>query len=1429
MQPQGARDCFVVLGSRSGARCRRQVVLRTNIGLAPHRSSSPTRPRPGLSPQSEPRRKTVQHRACRDYYTNILEPCKAPMAEDAGSQGRRGEMFNDVVRNDNQSFLLEGIQQAYWVGQSGAIELSTPARYYVEADIPAVLGDGLTRALARLVERHDMLRAVIHPSGTQEILRDVGPYEIVIEDLRTLPDAERAWRLDTLRGEMSEAEIPSDTWPQFDIRATRSDDGLRLHMRFALWMMDGWSFRILLQELLALSADPAARLPPIEMSFADYVEAQNAARQGPRRQKAWDYWQPRLADFPGPPALPLTRWPGDGQRPRFRHVSRTFTATEWKKIVDICAKSRVTPSLLGCAVYADVLARYAGSQHFAITVLHSGRFQHLPRSANVFGNFGTTILLEVDASRERSFLDRTKAMQRQFWRDCERIEVSGLDVTRAMQQRAGSGPGVSIPVTFTTVTPTAEPDDRPRARIDHTSARLDVPQVYLDHQMHVFEDGSVIFNWDYVEQIFPAGFVEELCDAHHRLMSRLANDDSLWHEREPAAGDCPAPVRAEIPHAEFQRLEQSFEQQAVRHPDRLAVIAGERRMSYGELRRRALGIARMLRARNVQPGQLVAVSMGKGWEQVAAVLGILYAGAAYVPIDPELPQERRNLLFSGSGATIALTQQSLDSSLAWPAGLERMAVDALADQETDAIVSADGTTADLAYVIFTSGSTGMPKGVMIDHRGAANTIADLNARYGVNHDDKVLALSSLSFDLSVYDIFGTLAAGGAIVMPDATRAKEASHWRDLVQEHGVTIWNSVPALMQLAVEGTHGAIMPSLRLVMLSGDWIPLNMPERIRPAAPNAAIFSLGGATEASIWSILYPIGRIDPEWRSIPYGHAMEHQSIHVLDGDLAVCPPWVPGDLYIGGIGVALGYWRDEAKTATSFITHPVTGERLYRTGDLGRYLGDGEIEFLGRKDFQVKIQGFRVECAEVEAALLAGTEVGATVVSAATDSAGTRHLVAYVVAKDQQRGLDTAALRERLRATLPAYMVPTFFLPLDRLPLSDNGKVVRSALPKPDFGSRESVERAYAPPRAGLEEGVAELWRDVLAISDIGREDNFFALGGSSFAGMRLMARLEERFAQRVSFPTLIAHPTVAGLAAVLRDGGSAHEARLAIPIRAGNDDPALFCVHPIGGNVMCYAALAQALPPGRAVYGIRASGLTSEAEATLASIDAMAERYIDEIRSIQPDGPYHLLGWSLGGLVVQEMARRLAADGETLGVVAMIDSAVPERRAADEQQPGPFRRFVADLAASANLALDSRPEELDRLSEEERIAWLARQLERSGMPTGNAALKAVHDVFQAGSKALDAHRPRSTDVALLLFAAAQRDDLMRVREEWRDLLAGIEIIEMDADHYTIMRAPVIDAIAMRIAGIMTKAENGTHAASPKTATKAAADSGHSIQP
>src|SRR5581483_6026379 len=383
-----------------------------------------------------------------------------------------------------------------------------------------------------------------------------------------------------------------------------------------------------------------------------------------------------------------------------------------------------------------------------------------------------------------------------------------------------------------------------------------------------------------------------------------------------------------------------------------------------------------------------------------------------LPLDPELPEERLRSLLEHGEVKHALTQSWLNRQVNWPAGMKRISVDQLPPETSVVLEPPVQGPADLAYVIYTSGSTGTPKGVMIDHRGAVNTILDINERFAVGPLDRVLALSSLSFDLSVYDIFGLLAAGGTIVLPSAQARRDPAHWLTLLEQEHISIWNSVPALMDLAGEYLIHAQPPrtrDLRLVLLSGDWIPLSLPDQVRAIWPDARVISLGGATEASIWSILYPIGEIEPTWKSIPYCHPMRNQRFSVLNAALEACPTWVPGELFIGGIGLAQGYWRDEARTNASFFTHPRTGERLYRTGDLGRYLPTGEIEFLGREDFQVKVRGYRIELGEIEAVLNQQARVGQAIVVVREDTLGDKRLVAYVVPAQENAPPSQAALR------------------------------------------------------------------------------------------------------------------------------------------------------------------------------------------------------------------------------------------------------------------------------------------------------------------------------------------------------------------------------------------------------------------------------------
>ncbi len=437
----------------------------------------------------------------------------------------------------------------------------------------------------------------------------------------------------------------------------------------------------------------------------------------------------------------------------------------------------------------------------------------------------------------------------------------------------------------------------------------------------------------------------------------------------------------------------------LRH-DQVAVISQTRHLTYGEIYTGSLQLAHQLRRLGAGPNQLVAVVMEKGWEQVVGVLGILQSGAAYLPIDPHLPAERLTYLLEHGEVRQVVTQSWIDQKVEWPIIIERICVDMLDLAQPDMPpLESFQQPEDLAYVIYTSGSTGLPKGVMIDHRGAVNTILDINRRFNVTSMDRVLALSALNFDLSVYDIFGLLAAGGSIVIPPDNALRNPAAWLDiLIQEH-VTLWNSVPALLQMLVdftENTPEALKLScLRLAMLSGDWIPLLLTEHIQQLIPGIKVVSLGGATEASIWSILYPINEIDPAWKSIPYGKPMLNQRFAVLNDILEPCPVWVSGNLYISGIGLARGYWRDEEKTKASFILHPRTGERLYRTGDLGRYLPDGTIEFLGREDSQVKIQGHRIELGEIEETLLRCSNVCSAVANVTSGLHGDKRLVAYVV--------------------------------------------------------------------------------------------------------------------------------------------------------------------------------------------------------------------------------------------------------------------------------------------------------------------------------------------------------------------------------------------------------------------------------------------------
>jgi amino acid adenylation domain-containing protein len=953
-----------------------------------------------------------------------LAPIVARLELQRGGEPTRPSLAQ-VVPNPGDRYLpfpLTDVQQAYWVGRSAAFDLGEVASHnYVELDLPGLDLERFATAFNRLIARHDMLRARVLPDGRQQVLASVPPYRIEVLELADLEAEAAAAQLQALRRRMSHQVLPADRWPLFELAAARLPPSVvRLHFSLDYLIADAWSNGLLRRELGVLYADPEAPLPALELSFRDCVLGELACRESEAYRRAWDYWRGRLADLPPAPELPLARGAAAGPTRFTRHEAR-LERERWRRLRERAAQAGITASGALLAAFAAVLRTFSKSPRFTINLTLFNRLPLHPQVEQVVGDFTSLTLLAAEDPGAASFEVQARTLQAQLWRDLDARLVNGVQLLRELSRGAAPDRRTLMPVVFTSTLnldasrPQDAAEDALTSAGEFVYGITQTPQVWLDHQVAEIA-GALVFNWDAIDEIFPPGLVDAMFAAYCRLLERLADEPASWLEPPPpfageplaalapalaeaaAAAECAAAPLAKV------TLHGLFERQAARDGQRPAVISDSRQLDYGTLDRLANALAHRLCSRGARPGRLVAVVMEKGWEQVVAVLGVLKAGAAYLPIDPDLPGERwRGLLAQGEVA-IAVTQPWVDARLDWPPAIARLCVAGDAGAAQPPAVEPDA--AAIAYVIFTSGSTGVPKGVVIDHRGAVNTVLDVNERFAVGQDDRILALSSLSFDLSVYDLFGALAAGGAVVMPAAGR--DPASWAEAIGRWRVTIWNSVPALAAMLVEHGAGRALPlaSLRLALLSGDWIPVTLPDRLRALAPAARMVSLGGATEASIWSVLYPIDRVDPSWTSIPYGRAMLNQRLYVLDSQLQPRPPWVPGDLYIGGIGLAHGYWRDDERTRASFVDHPRTGERLYRTGDLGRWLPDGDVEFLGREDTQVKIQGHRIELGEIEAALEALPEVRSAVAAAIGPNRFERRLVAYVVPRSPSPGAGAA---------------------------------------------------------------------------------------------------------------------------------------------------------------------------------------------------------------------------------------------------------------------------------------------------------------------------------------------------------------------------------------------------------------------------------------
>ncbi|MEA5506118.1 amino acid adenylation domain-containing protein [Halotia wernerae UHCC 0503] len=1311
-------------------------------------------------------------------------------------------------------FPLTDIQQAYWLGESRGFELGNlRAHTYDEYEVDDLDINRCQRVLQRLIERHDMLRAIILPDGQQQILEQVPNYEIEVVDLQGQEPEVVTSHLESVRQGMIQHGPTTDKWPLFEIKIHRLDEHcFRVHFSVSLMILDGISDSIATQEFCQLYQYPDVYLPALKLSYRDYILGLSKLQASDTYQRSLAYWQNRLSTLPSAPELPLSKNPASVTQPQFVRRTGRLEPETWQRLKTRATRLGLTPTNALCAVYCEVLAAWSKTRDFTLNILFFNRLPLHPQVYDVVGNFSSTILLEVNYSEITAFATRAKRLQSQLFNDLEHSDVSGIQVLREQSRTEAKTSKAAMPIVFTSsLNLNAQNNETVSVPLSGKLIcnTLQTPQVQIDHEVYE-QNGALLFNWDVVEEIFPPGMIEDMFNAYTYLLQRLADEEEAWQQKcfqlTPAAqlqqriavNTTDAPVSETMLHTLFAN-------QVPQRSHQAAVIAAHKTLTYGELYRRSHQVARWLRQLGARPDVLVAIVMEKGWEQVVAALGVLQSGSAYLPIDPALPQERIQYLIAHSEVSLVLTQSWLNEKLEWPANIQRLFVDGediekLDPQPLELIQQPE----DLAYVIFTSGSTGLPKGVMIDHRGAVNTICDVNQRFGVRSEDRVLSLSSLSFDLSVYDIFGTLAAGGTIILPNADALRDPAHWTELLIQEKVTIWNSVPALMQMLVDygsSRNDLSACTLRLVLLSGDWIPVTLPDQIKSLFEKVQVISLGGATEAAIWSVFYPIATVDLTQPSIPYGKPLTNQRCHILNENLEPCPVWVAGNLYIEGIGLAKGYWREQTKTNAHFIVHPQTEKRLYRTGDIGRYLPDGNIEFLGREDFQVKIQGYRIELGEIESALRQHPALRDVLITVVDEVHSSKRLVAYMLA-EQTSIVDVNELRQFLGQKLPDYMIPSAFIFLDTFPLTPNGKIDYKALPNPkQIATKEKSN--FVAPCDPMQLQLTQIWEELLNVHPVSIQDNFFDLGGNSLLAVRLMTQIHKLYQQELSLSTLLQDPTVEHLASVLRQQATSQSWSSLVEIQSSTTNKPLFFVHPVGGNVLCYVNLARHLGNEQRFYGLQSVGLNGEQQ-PYTRVEDMATHYIQELRTVQPQGPYLLGGWSMGGLVAFEMAQQLHQQQQEIAALVLLDSRVPTT-IPNLDDATLLTWFARDLGGLVGNNLMVRFEEIQHLNSETGLHYiLEKAIQANILPAdiGLTQMQRLLELFKANTRAMWNYKPVAYPQSMVLIRPSEvfSDDFNDFGDSswgWDQFVEQLTIQTVSGNHYTILAQPHVQVLAQQL--------------------------------
>lgn len=1009
-------------------------------------------------------------------------------------------------------YPLTDIQKSYLLGRNNfftAGGISTHAYYEFENEIDV---NQYEKAFNQTIARHDMLHTIIYPDGYQYTLQKFPNYKIKQYDLTNCSELEKENFLTNHRKEISSQKFETGKWPMFCVEAAKfTENKIRLFYCFDLMVADGSSLRILLRECMKYYEDNTANLPELKMSFREYVLKMYEKKFSKKYMDDKKYWISKLDKIPTSPELSYRETKRE-EEIHFKRIKFQLDREKWSKIQDKCSKKGILPVVFFLTAYSSVLTQYSRESSFSLNVTLTNRTNFLGKPMHTIGDFTSLLLLTIPGGKaETEFWEQAEKIQGNFKNGYMHHLYDGVLVEQQLVKLDENQK--SFPVVFTSLLGTVKEIDSTRiGKLTYSMSQTS--QVYLDFQLMETEDG-ILMTWDYCSEKFKPGQIQDMFDTFENVLTKLALEDKDKIRYMAPVGD---KIKKDVESynntaKDYERktLTQLFEDSVKRGAYRTAVTDEGGSYTYEVLNTLSNKIAQYLLGAGIAKGDLVGIETYRQKETIAEILGIMKIGAVYVPVDPSYPEDRKSYIFQKSGVKAVLKPVHI----------------AISSSENGIFECEKIDINSLAYVIFTSGSTGKPKGVMITHKEAVNTILCINEKFHVDQKDRVLGISSMSFDLSVYDIFGSLSVGAELVMvPDI---HDVRHLIKLIDTKKISLINCVPPVMQLILGEAKTAELSSVRNILLSGEWISVALAKNIIQNLKKADLYSLGGATEGSVWSIYYPVKEIEEGQKSIPYGYPLNNQSCYVLDTFGQICPYDTVGEIVLGGEGVAEGYINAKELTEEHFIEHKEFG-RVYRTGDMGVFRREGYIEILGRIDGQMKLNGFRIERGEIESLLLQQPLVKEARIEI-VDIDNKKFLTAYLISDVKLSEEIIAEIKKNIADKLPMYMIPSVYMQIEGMPLTANKKINSKRLKEMKL-NREKLSSNFKKPESDKEKILYNIFKDIMETDAFGTDDKFVQIGMDSVTILQILTRINSSFDNKISFDTLIKNDSIEKLASVL---------------------------------------------------------------------------------------------------------------------------------------------------------------------------------------------------------------------------------------------------------------------------------------------------------